>query len=138
MKKTIFIFAALVIALLLLFQISKYRVITGRSKIEMIIAIIAVIFFVVGIVMQKKLFATSKDESTEIDHAKIEKLQISKREYEVLLEVANGLSNKEIADKLFVSEHTIKTHISNLFIKLNAKRRTQAIQIAKDYRIIPF
>ena len=138
MKKTIFIFAALVIALLLLFQISKYRVITGRSKIEMIIAIIAVIFFVVGIVIQKKLFATSKDESTEIDHAKIEKLQISKREYEVLLEVANGLSNKEIADKLFVSENTIKTHISNLFIKLNAKRRTQAIQIAKDYRIIPF
>ena len=138
MKKTILIFAALIIALLLLFQISKYRVITGRSKIEMIIAIIAVIFFVVGIVMQKKLFATSKDESTEIDHAKIEKLQISKREYEVLLEVANGLSNKEIADKLFVSENTIKTHISNLFIKLNAKRRTQAIQIAKDYRIIPF
>ena len=138
MKKTIFIFAALIIALLLLFQISKYRVITGRSKIEMIIAIIAVIFFVVGIVMQKKLFATSKDESIKIDHAKIEELQISKREYEVLLEVANGLSNKEIADKLFVSENTIKTHISNLFIKLNAKRRTQAIQIAKDYRIIPF
>ena len=138
MKKTVLIFAALVIALLLLFQISKYRVITGRSKIEMIIALIALIFFIVGIVIQKKIFTTSKNESIEIDHAKIEKLQISKREYEVLLEVANGLSNKEIADKLFVSENTIKTHVSNLFIKLNAKRRTQAIQIAKDYRIIPF
>ncbi|MEL6919365.1 MAG: LuxR C-terminal-related transcriptional regulator [Bacteroidota bacterium] len=50
--------------------------------------------------------------------------------------MSSGLSNKEIADKLFVSESTIKTHVSNVLLKLNAKRRTQAVQIAKEMRII--
>jgi len=63
-------------------------------------------------------------------------LEISKRKYEVLKGISLGLSNKEIADKLFISESTIKTHVSNLLLKLNAKRRTQAIQIAKDHNIL--
>ena len=67
---------------------------------------------------------------------KIEELGLSKREYEVLQEIALGLSNQEIADKLFVSESTIKTHVSNLLIKLDAKRRTQAIRISKSLNII--
>jgi len=50
--------------------------------------------------------------------------------------ISEGLSNKEIANKLFLSESTIKTHVSNLLVKLNAKRRTQALQIAKDFQII--
>ena len=66
----------------------------------------------------------------------IDELGLSKREYEVLKEVAFGLSNQEIADKLFVSESTIKTHVSSLLVKLNAKRRTQAIQVSKDFNII--
>ncbi|MEM7381430.1 MAG: response regulator transcription factor, partial [Bacteroidota bacterium] len=73
----------------------------------------------------------------EIDHGKIKQLGLSSREYEVLQEISNGLSNREIASKLFLSESTIKTHVSNLLIKLDAKRRTQAIQIAKKYRILP-
>ena len=72
----------------------------------------------------------------EINHEKISELEISKREYEVLKEIALGLSNKEIADKLFLSESTIKTYVSNLLVKLNAKRRTQAIQKAKILQII--
>ena len=72
----------------------------------------------------------------EIDLKKVEELGLSKREYEVLKEVTLGLSNQEIAEKLFVSESTIKTHVSNLFLKLNAKRRTQAIQISKSLNII--
>jgi ATP/maltotriose-dependent transcriptional regulator MalT len=51
--------------------------------------------------------------------------------------MAKGLSNQEIADKLFVSLNTVKTHTSNLFLKLDAKRRTQAIQKAKGMRLIP-
>ena len=74
--------------------------------------------------------------SNEINHNKISELEITKREYEVLQEIASGLSNKEIANKLFLSESTIKTHVSNLLVKLNAKRRTQAIQIAKDFNIL--
>ena len=70
------------------------------------------------------------------DTGLISELEITKREYEVLQEIASGLSNKEIANKLFLSESTIKTHVSNLLVKLDAKRRTQAIQIAKDFNIL--
>lgn len=72
----------------------------------------------------------------EIDQNKIEELGLSKREFEVLNGIASGLSNKEIGEKLFLSESTIKTYVSNLFVKLNAKRRTQVIQKAKEMRLI--
>ena len=62
---------------------------------------------------------------------------ISKREHEVLELMAKGLTNQEIADKLFVSLNTVKTHTANLFVKLDAKRRTQAIQRAKELQLIP-
>ncbi|MHA7055625.1 response regulator transcription factor [Aquimarina sp. M1] len=138
MKKTILIFGTLVLALLLLFQLSKYSLISGNTSIEFIIAGIAVVFFVIGVIINKKVLYRSKVVSKEIDHEKIKALGLSKREQEVLSEIASGLSNKEIAEKLFVSESTIKTHVSNVLLKLNAKRRTQAIQIAKELRIIPF
>ncbi|WP_027393321.1 MULTISPECIES: response regulator transcription factor [Aquimarina] len=138
MKKTIFIFGALVLALLLLFQLSKYSLVSGHTSIEFIIAGIAIVFFVIGIIINKKVLHREKSNSKEIDHEKIKTLGLSKREYEVLCEIASGLSNKEIAKKLFVSESTIKTHVSNILVKLNAKRRTQAIQIAKELRIIQF
>lgn len=66
----------------------------------------------------------------------IETLGLSKREYEVLCELAKGHSNKEIASLLFVSESTIKTHVSNVYTKLDVKRRTQAIQKAKQLQIL--
>ena len=65
------------------------------------------------------------------------KLGITPREHEILAQIAAGLSTREIAEKLFVSENTVKTHSSRLFDKLNAKRRTQAVQIAKDAGLIP-
>ena len=74
--------------------------------------------------------------STAIDKTKITELGISNREYEILTKISEGLSNKEIADQLFVSESTVKTHVSNLYTKLNARRRTQAIQKAKHLNII--
>ncbi|AXT57628.1 response regulator transcription factor [Aquimarina sp. MMG015] len=138
MKKTIFIFGALVLALLILFQLSKYSLVSGNTSIEFIIAGIAIVFFVIGIIINKKVLHREKSNSKEIDHEKIKTLGLSKREYEVLCEIASGLSNKEIAKKLFVSESTIKTHVSNILVKLNAKRRTQAIQIAKELQIIQF
>jgi len=111
---------------------------SGNTSIEFIIAGIAIVFFIIGIVINKKVLHREKSTSKEIDHEKIKTLGLSKREYEVLCEIASGLSNKEIAKKLFVSESTIKTHVSNILVKLNAKRRTQAIQIAKELRIIQF
>ena len=135
MKRTILSFTALILAILLLFQISKYSVISGDAKLEWVIGGIAVISFFVGVFINKKI-ATKQEVIKEIDHKKIKVLEITKREYEVLQSIAEGLSNHEIAEKLFLSESTIKTHVSNLLIKLNAKRRTQAVIIAKALNII--
>jgi len=136
MRKTILVFGLLILALLLLFQISKYAVVFGNLNIEIAIAVIAVLFFFIGIYLNKKSLRKKSLPTTEIDHQKIKALDITDREYEVLKAISDGLSNKEIADKLYVSESTIKTHVSNLLLKLNAKRRTQAIQIAKEFQII--
>lgn len=138
MKKTILIFGLLVIALVTLFQLSKFSYLSGNLSIEILIACIAIVFFFIGIYINKKSLHQTKDESAEINYKKIDELNISNREYEVLCEVAKGFSNKEIADRLFVSESTIKTHVSNILVKLNAKRRTQAIEISKQLKILPF
>jgi NarL family two-component system response regulator LiaR len=71
------------------------------------------------------------------DEVRISQLGITARELEILGLIAAGLSNREIADRLFVSENTVKTHSSRLFDKLGAKRRTQAVQIGKSARLIP-
>jgi ATP/maltotriose-dependent transcriptional regulator MalT len=62
---------------------------------------------------------------------------VTARELEILGLIAAGLSNREIAGRLFISENTVKTHSSRLFDKLGAKRRTQAVQIGKTARLIP-
>jgi len=136
MRKTILVFGLLILALLLLFQFSKYAVISGDLDSEFAIAIIAIVFFFVGVYLNKKSLQKRNVVSENINHQKIKDLDISKREYEVLIGISEGLSNKEIGEKLFVSESTIKTHVSNLLSKLHAKRRTQALQIAKDFNII--
>ncbi|MGM5468985.1 response regulator transcription factor [Flavobacteriaceae bacterium LMO-SS05] len=136
MRKTVLVFGLLIVALLLLFQLSRYTIMSGQINIEIAIAFFAVLFFFIGIYLNKKSLDKKHLPKTEIDHQKIKALDISNREYEVLQGISNGLSNKEIADKLYLSESTIKTHVSNLLLKLNAKRRTQAIQIAKAFQII--
>ena len=78
----------------------------------------------------------STKETAKISIENGKKINLSDRELEVLAELNNGLSNQEIADKLFVSLNTVKTHISNLYQKLHAKRRTQALARAKELRIV--
>jgi len=138
LKRTVFVFSALIIALLILFKLSQYTVTSGNLSIEFAIAGIAMVFFIFGVYLHKKSLQENQplDTVQTVDEQKISELGISKREYEILVEISAGLSNKEIANKLFVSESTVKTHVSNLFVKLDAKRRTQAIQHAKDLKII--
>lgn len=136
MKKTILVFSGLILALVLLFQLSTYSIHSGNLKTEVAVAIIAVVFLIVGIYINKKSLHKQQEVHKDINHQKIKDLEITEREYQVLQAISEGLSNKEIADKLFLSESTIKTHVSNLLVKLNAKRRTQALQIAKTYQII--
>lgn len=77
-----------------------------------------------------------KENVVAIDEKALENLGISKREYEVLALLATGMSNQEIADALFISQNTVKTHTSRLFEKLDVKNRTQAILKSKELRII--
>jgi ATP/maltotriose-dependent transcriptional regulator MalT len=72
-----------------------------------------------------------------VNAASVERLGVTPRELEILRLIADGLSNREIAERLYVSENTVKTHSANLFAKLNARRRTQAVQIAKEAGVIP-
>jgi ATP/maltotriose-dependent transcriptional regulator MalT len=71
------------------------------------------------------------------DESKVQALGLTPRELEILGFIAAGLSNKEIAERAFVSENTVKTHSSRVFEKLGARRRTQAVQLAKEFRLIP-
>jgi ATP/maltotriose-dependent transcriptional regulator MalT len=71
------------------------------------------------------------------DEKRREGLGITRREMEVLELIAQGMSNQEIAAKLFVSENTVKTHLSRVFDKLGAKRRTQAVQMGKEMGLLP-
>lgn len=88
------------------------------------------------IVIEKEIYKTHSGEFIT-NEKELKKRGISKRELEVLQLIAEGLTNREIADRLFVSENTIKTHSSNLFEKMEVERRTQAIDKAKKLNLIP-
>lgn len=136
MKRTILLFASLIVALLVLFQLGKYSMVMNTGAAEWIMAAVAVLFFAIGVVLNRRI---QKKETLKSGTAQPEQLQalgISKREYEVLLLIANGHSNKEIADQLFVTESTIKTHVSNILVKLDAKRRTEALVRARELNLI--
>ena len=143
MKKTILTFGLMSIALVALFQLSKYSLFTQTLSQELRITVFALLFLGLGILISRKAFRPDPQKiivpvlsPTKVDEQKIGELGISKREYEVLQHIADGLSNKEIAATLFVSESTVKTHVSNLLVKLDAKRRTQAVNNAKAWGIL--
>lgn len=140
MKRTILLYSLSLAVLLFLLQWLQFSFIVRDLTMEFYLGVVAIIFTSVGIWMGLKLTSTKtkvivKREFVLNDSA-LNRLGISKRELEVLQLMAQGLSNQEIADKLFVSLNTIKTHASNLFLKLDASRRTQAIQKAKALSLI--
>jgi DNA-binding CsgD family transcriptional regulator len=141
MKRTIFLYGLALAALISLLKVLEYRLFVRDLSNEFYIGIIATMFTVLGIWVGWKLTHKKPviitNPNFHFDEARLEKFGISKREYEVLELMAKGHSNQEIADRLFVSLNTVKTHSSNIFLKLDAKRRTQAIQRAKELELIP-
>lgn len=87
------------------------------------------------VVVEKEVYIPQPDEFV-INETELKKLNLSKREHEVLELLTKGYSNAEIAENLFLSISTVKTHVSNLFIKMDVKSRTQAIEKAKRLKII--
>ncbi len=134
------------IALILLFiKYLDYGLFVRTVPFEIYIGVIALMFTVLGIWMGLKLtnpktkivqVPGDSQADFELDPNILKAKGISDREYEVLMLIASGNSNKEIAERLFISLSTVKSHNSKLFDKLDAKRRTQLIQKAKEAQLI--
>jgi len=147
--KHIIIYGISLAALLFLLKWLELRFIIIDHAFEMYAAFVALIFTGLGIwlalrlskpkvktiVVEKEVYV-AKPNGFVLNERELEKLNLSKRELEVLQLMADGLSNQEIADRLFLSLNTIKTHSMRLFSKLDVERRTQAIDKAKRLNII--
>jgi two-component system, NarL family, response regulator LiaR len=141
MRRTILLYGLSMAALIGLLKVVEYRYFVRDIPLEFYIGTVALMFTGLGIwaglrLTRPKVVEIEVEAPFECDLAAVQKLRISKRELEVLHLVADGLSNQDIAERLFVSTSTVKTHISNLFAKLDANRRTEAIAKAKEMRII--
>lgn len=140
MRKTILLYGVAMAALTGILKFIEYRYFVRDLSLEFYLGAVAVLFTGLGVwaglrLTRRKVVIATPD--FKLNEAELQRLGISKREYEVLELMAQGLSNQEIADKLFVSLNTIKTHSSNLFMKLDARRRTQAIHRAKELGLLP-
>lgn len=148
MKKHILIYGLCGGLLIVLLKIVEYRFLVIEHSVEIYGGLIALLFAALGIWLGLKL--TRKTETIVVkevllpapatftlNETRLRELGITRRELEILELIAGGFSNREIAEKLFVSENTVKTHSSRLFDKLSAKRRTQAVQLGKESGLIP-
>ena len=129
-------------------KLIEYRWLVVEHSLEIYGGLVAAIFASVGIWLGHRL--TRRRETVMVrevvvptpatfarDERKLESLGITPRELEILELIAQGLSNREIAERAHVSENTVKTHSSRVFDKLGARRRTQAVQLGKELGIIP-
>lgn len=140
MKRTVLTYGATMAGLILLLKMVEYRTfIYGDMAVELFVGFVALLFTALGLWVGWKLTHRPlivRDPGFVPSTDALEKLGISKRELEVLDLMAQGLSNREIAERLFLSPHTVKTHSSNLFVKLEARRRTEAVKKAKELGVL--
>lgn len=129
-------------------KLIEYRWLVVEHSIEIYGGLVAAIFAALGIWLGLKL--TRPRETVVVrevmvpapaefvrDDQKVESLGLTPRELEILELIAAGMSNRDIAERAHVSENTVKTHSSRVFAKLGARRRTQAVQLGKAFRLIP-
>lgn len=146
-NKQVIMYGISMAVLLFLLKWLQVRFVIIDHAFEVYVGAIAIIFTGLGIWLALKL-AKPKIETVVVEKEvyvntfvlnkkELENLNLSKRELEVLQLMAEGLSNKEIGQRLFISVSTIKTHSNNLFEKMNVDRRTQAVDRAKKLGIIP-
>lgn len=136
LKKGIFYGGLLTIAFLLL-KLLEGLAFSNPLNLKFIVSLIAFLFFGLGILLSRNWKSKEFEITKNSSYPNLKEQSIlSSREQEVLQAMANGMSNKEIAKHLFLSENTIKTHASNLYFKLDVKRRTQAIQRAREMALI--
>jgi DNA-binding CsgD family transcriptional regulator len=148
MKRHVVIYGLVGGAIITLLQWTQYRFLVVEHSLEIYGGLTAVTFAALGIWLGIKLTKPNEKiilpESAvqtggvfALNESKRENLGITRRELEILELISRGMSNREIAQKLFVSENTVKTHSSRVFDKLGARRRTQAVQLGKELGLIP-
>lgn len=154
MKKTVLLYGILGGVLIAVLKLVEYRYLVLEHSFEIYGGIVAALFSALGIWLGLRLTRTSetvvvREVPVEVrvpvrvagpfarDEGRLAQLRITPRELEILEAMAAGLSTREIAGRLFVSENTVKTHTGRLFDKLSARRRTQAVQRAKEAGLIP-
>ena len=148
MRRHVLLYGLLGGLLIAALKLMEYRWLVVEHSMEIYGGLVAALFASLGIWLGLKL--TRRTETVVVreveipapinfvrDESKVESLGLTPRELEILGLIAEGLSNKEIAERAFVSENTVKTHSSRVFEKLGARRRTQAVQLGKELRLIP-
>jgi NarL family two-component system response regulator LiaR len=145
MKRHVLIFGLVGGLLIATLQYTEYRFVVIEHSIEIYGALIAILFAAFGVWLGLRI--TRRPKTIVVrevpaspfapDIAQQQRLGITARELEILTLIARGLSNREIAAQLFVSENTVKTHCSRAFDKLGAARRTQAVQRGKEFGLLP-
>jgi DNA-binding CsgD family transcriptional regulator len=129
--------------LITVLRLTEYRFLVVEHSLEIYGGLVAILFAGLGIwlgltLTRKKVQIVQQAAGPfVVNQQRQAELGITARELEILGLIAAGLSNREIAERLFVSENTVKTHSSRLFDKLGAKRRTQAVQMGKEASLIP-
>ena len=150
-SKPIF-FYAILIALLLVFVLKwiQWKYLIADQSEDIYVGLIAIFFTLLGIwlawkltrprmetlMVEKEVYMEPSQEFV-LNEGELKKLNLTSREYEVLQELAKGLSNAEIGERLLLSLSTVKTHVSNIFFKMDVKNRTQAIEKAKRLKLTP-
>ena len=154
MKKTVLLYGLLGGVLIAVLKLIEYKYLILEHSFEIYGGLVALLFSGLGIWLGLKLTRTKETVITrevpvrvevpvpvtgpfQRNEPRVEQLGITARELEILEAIAAGLSTREIAERLFVSENTVKTHTARLFDKLSARRRTQAVQRAKEEGLIP-
>jgi DNA-binding CsgD family transcriptional regulator len=146
--KNVLVFGLLGGVLIALLKVIEYRYLVVERSVEIYGGLVAALFAGLGLWLGLKMTRTKEtvviretsvpaSAAFERDTARVAALGVTPRELEILELIAGGLSNREIAERIFVSENTVKTHLSRLFDKLGAKRRTQAVQVGKQLALIP-
>lgn len=148
MRRHVLLYGLLAGVLIAALKMVEYRWLVIEHSVEIYGGIIAAVFAALGIWLGLKLtrkqvvlreveVLVPAPAAFERDERQLEALGITPRELEILALIAEGLSNREIAERVHVSENTVKTHSSRVFAKLGAERRTQAVQRARELRLIP-
>lgn len=137
MKRTIALYALVLLLFAFSLEWLEYRYLMRTLPVSGVVALVALVFIVLGIWVGLRLARREAPGPFEVNDKALAALGVSEREYAVLKQLASGQSNKEIARALGISPNTVKSHVAHLYTKLAVSKRTEAVNRARELRLIP-